>query len=374
MRCLRADCKYAPGRLPMIPIGHLLPLANENRWSDLLAVFIEADPGTASAALGLQPPLAAPRVRREGRGSGKDRIDLLVHEGDQLRAVIEIKVLSGLGRRQLDRYRTAHPDAGAYLLVYPRRLPLHLPSDSGWTRLTWDEMLTAFVRSPNAWVAETAAASKAHLDAALPDVGPDTSWNDLRPGEDFVIALRARMSWVYGAMQPPSPIVHDLVESAAGVSWVPRMSLPAVQPGYLIRVEAEEYLPVRDFPKYASLTGLAPRGPSVKVCLVQTRVTTSAGFDWGYLLSLWRIMGPARDDWVTAPARPKAEHDRAGWQRMVAAGGPKYLGIGFGEAQARRAHECMFGARFQLPPDVTLQRVANELHGTADLMLKLASP
>jgi hypothetical protein len=290
-----------------------------------------------------------------------------------LRAVVEVKVLSGLGRRQLDRYRDAHPDAGAYLLVFSKRLPLHLHAGSGWTGRTWDDLLTAFGCSLNAWVAQTAAAWRAHLDAALPDVGPNTRWNDLRPGEDFVIALRARMSWVYGQLHPPTPIDHDLVESAAGVSWVPRMNLPARQPDYLIRVEAEENLPVRDFPRYASATGPAPRGPSVKVCLVQTAVMTSVGFDWDYLRSLWEIMGPARDDWVTAPARPKASHDRAGWQKMVAAGAPNYLGIGFGEAQARRANECMFGARFQLPPDVTLQRVADELRETADLMLKLAS-
>ncbi len=357
----------------MIPIGHLLPLSNENRWSDLLAVFVEADPAIASVPLGLQPPLAAPQIVREAPGSGKDRIDLLVHEGNKLRAVVEVKVLSGLGRRQLDRYRAAHPDARAYLLVFPRCLPLHLPSNSAWTSVTWDDLLSAFARSTNTWVSETAVAWKAHLDASLPQLGPHTRWNDLRAGEDFVIALRARMSWVYGAMRPPAPIVHDLVESAAGVSWVARMTLPARQPGYLIRVEAEENLPVRDFPKYASPTGLAPRGPSVKVCLVQTGVTTSAGFDWGYLLSLWRTMGPARNNWVTVPARPRAEHDRTGWQRMVTAGGPKFLGIGFGEAQARRSHECMFGARFQLPPDVSLQRVVDELHGTADLMLKLAS-
>jgi hypothetical protein len=357
-----------------VQLGHLLPLENENRWSDLLVVFIEADPVTASAALGLWPVrLSVPRVRREARGSGKDRIDLLVWDRDALRAVIEIKVLSGLGRRQLDRYRGAHPDAGAYLLVFPQGLPVHMHAGSAWIGLTWEGVLSEFGRSPNSWVAETAAAWRSHLASALPTVGSGTRWNDLRTGEDFVIALRARMSWIYEQMHLPAPIVHDLVESAAGVSWVPRMSLPARRPDYLIRVEAEENLPVRDFPKYASATGLAPRGPSVKVCLVQTRVTTSAGFDWDYLRSLWEIMGPTRDDWVTAPARPKAARDRAGWQRMVASGAPKYLGIGFGEAQARRAHECMFGARFQLPPEVPLQRVADELHGMANLMLTLAS-
>lgn len=38
---------------------------------------------------------------------------------------------------------------------------------------------------------------------------------------------------------------------------------------------------------------------------------------------------------------------------MVAAGGPSFLGFGFGDAQTRLTGGCMFGARFQLPADVT---------------------
>ncbi|MGZ4524679.1 MAG: hypothetical protein ACXVXO_14895 [Mycobacteriaceae bacterium] len=151
------------------------------------------------------------------------------------------------------------------------------------------------------------------------------------------------------------------------------MNAPAKAPGYLIRVEAEENLPVRDYPKYASATAPAVRGPSVKVCLVQTGVDTSRDFDWEYLLSLWQLMSAARSDWVTAPARPKAPHDRDRWQQMVARGGPRHLGIGFGDAQARRAHECMFGARFQLPPNVRLEQVVQALRGTADLMIDMAA-
>lgn len=355
-----------------LPIGHLLPLANENRWSDLLAVLIEADPATASRVLQLSPPLAAPQVRREGRGRGRDRIDLLVRDGDRLREVIEVKVLSGLGRLQLERYRQAHPDADKYLLVFPSRLPTHVAHDAGWCSLTWDRLLAAFSESTHPWVAETAAASLRHLDSALPAVEATTRWNALRDGEDFVVAMRTRMSWVYDHLHPPADIVHDLVESSAGVSRVARMNVPARREDYGIRVEAEENLPVRDYPKYAGAHTVV-RGPSVKVCLVQTEVTTSAGFNWDYLLALWRVMVVARSDWVTAPARPRAPHDRAGWKRMVAAGGPPYLGIGFGEAQARNSHECMFGARFQLPADIELSGVVNALHASARLMLDLAS-
>jgi hypothetical protein len=44
-------------------------------------------------------------------------------------------------------------------------------------------------------------------------------------------------------------------------------------------------------------------------------------------------MDQARTDWVHRAPRPKAAHDRAGYQRIVAVGAPPFLGIGFGEAR-----------------------------------------
>jgi len=100
-------------------------------------------------------------------------------------------------------------------------------------------------------------------------------------------------------------------------------------------------------------------------------VDTSANFDWDYLLALWPLMKAGRQDWVTTPAKPKL-HDRANWQGMIAKGGPPYLGIGFGEAEAKRSGACMFGARFQLPANVELGGVVDALHETAALMLDMA--
>jgi hypothetical protein len=57
----------------------------------------------------------------------------------------------------------------------------------------------------------------------------------------------------------------------------------------------------------------------------------------------------------------------------MAAGGPSFLGIGIGEAQARRSGECMFGARFQLAPDVRLDQVVAELQATVPLILDMAA-
>lgn len=84
-------------------------------------------------------------------------------------------------------------------------------------------------------------------------------------------------------------------------------------------------------------------------------------------------MHAARNDWVTNTARPKASHDRAGWESLVQAGGPRFLGVGYGEAQAKISGECMFGARFELPPNVTLDQTVQALDQTAALVLALSA-
>jgi hypothetical protein len=145
-------------------------------------------------------------------------------------------------------------------------------------------------------------------------------------------------------------------------------------PGYWVYAEAEERLSVRNYPKFAGDPNWGSvMGPSVKVCLLQSDVDTSAGFDWNYLRSFWTTMDAARQDWVTASARPKAPHDRAAWKQMVAAGAPRHLGVGFGDSQAKQKGECMFGARFQLPADATLAMIAAELDATTQLILELAA-
>ncbi len=239
--------------------------------------------------------------------------------------------------------------------------------------MTWEAVLGAYRTSQNTWVATSAAAWLEHLDVSLPKVDAGTAWNDLADGEDFAIALRARMSWLHGRLTPPEPIVHDLVSSAAGVSWVVRMYTDAAVSGYQVMVEVEEYLPVRDFPKYAGPGRPKPGGPSIKVCLLQSNVKTSAGFDWEYLLQMWPKMKAVRSDWVRNPPRPRSAHDRSGYQAMVAKGGPPYLGIGFGDAQAKISRTCMFGARIQLPPHTTLSDLEKVTRGLYSLILEMAA-
>lgn len=351
---------------------YLVPLGAENKWSDLLATLIECDPESAAPLLGLDDSKGRVRVRREAIVNGRDRVDLILESEGVVRSVIEVKVLSGLGRQQLTRYRAAFPEAPHHIVVFPRALTIDIAREAGWRPVLWEQLLDAFSGSSDSWVAETARAWREQLAAEMPVVGPSTAWDDLQLGEDFPVALRARMAWVFGQVSPPPRIVPELVGSVSGVSWVLRMVGPASRPGYSVLAEAEEKLPNRNYPKTVSATSRRPRGPSVKVCLLQSDVTTSAGFDWDYLHRMWPLMEAARGDWVTNPPRLKAEHEKAAWRGIVDRGAPRFLGIGFGERQTQISRACMFGARFQLPPDVTLADIVATLHNAAELLLAMS--
>jgi hypothetical protein len=356
--------------LPVLSFA--LPLRSEAHWSDLLAVLIATDPMPFAKVLGLNHDSAKLRVRREVAVNPDSRPDLVLQVDGACVAVIEVKVLAGLGARQLERYREAEPSAEVYALVYPEHLSAPPHATGLWQGLTWETVLGSYEGSGHPWVAATARAWRCHLDAALPKLGPQTRWNDLREGEDFVIAMRARMSWLSRQFKVPAGVQHDLVPSAAGVSWVARLYAETPVPGYWIMTEIEDNLPVRDYPSLATASGARPRGPSAKVCLYQYNVRTSVGFDWEYLLRLWSSMEQARSDWVRHAARPKARHDREGYERIVAAGAPRFLGIGFGDAQTKINKACMFGARIQFSVDIALSQLAEEFTALGELTLQLA--
>jgi hypothetical protein len=352
-------------------LAFALPAGNEARWSDLLAVLIATDPAPFAKTLGLRHDPAALAVHREVALDTETRPDMILTAGDDRVAVIEVKVLAGLGTGQLARYEAAEPDADVYALLYPGRLVIDIADARPWRGLTWESVLTVYASSGHPWVAGTARAWLGHLGAVLPEVGPGTVWNDLRPGEDFVIALRARMSWLFGQLQS-SGVACGLATSTAGKSWVVTLEAATPAAGYTVVVEVEEGLSARDYPKYFSTEGRQPRGPSAKVCLCQEGVTTSAGFDWDYLLRLWPVMKQVRGDWVTNAARPRAAHDQEGRARIIAAGAPPFLGIGHGEAQAQNHGFCMFGARVQFRAGITLAELAGEVARLRELSLDLA--
>lgn len=352
-----------------LELRHVLSAHDENAWSDLLATMVEADPGPLSAELQLPANAGRWTVDRE-RKLGKERLDMVLRRDGEDVCLVEVKVLSSLGWKQLSRYEAAL-HVPVYALLFVDRLGLAGGHRPPWRPLTWESLLSAYAQSTDPWVRRTAEAWLERLASAFPEVSGETMYGELQEGEDFVVALRTRMAWVANRLNPPEPIMHDLVESGAGVSWVPRLRADAKRPGYQILVECEERRPVRDFPKYAGTR--APLGPMVRVYLLQNGVDTSRNFDWEYLYAMWPAMQAARDDWDTARPRPKAEHDRAGHRRIIDLGGPKHLGFGYGERQTRLSNQCMFGARFHLPPTVTLQGMVDVMDGMGDLMLELAA-
>jgi hypothetical protein len=349
-------------------IGFVVPLENENRWSDLLAVLIVTDPAAAAGPLGLGDVAGHEvTVEREVRAGERERVDLLVKIDGVLRTVLEAKVLSGLGTQQLARYSKSYDGAASYRLVYPCRLLIHAGDNTDWNGTTWESLLAAFVVSSNPWVAETATAWRDHLADALPRMDPDTRWNGLREGENFALAMRARMSWVYERLSPPQPIVADLMQSGGSKAWVTRMRTPAAVQGYEVGAEAEEHT-ARGWPRLAE--GPNPlSGPQVWVGLRQHGVTTSAGFDWEYLLAMWPTMAATRSDWMTTRPGLVATHDRQQWKSI---GSPAALGYGFGDREATKRGTCMFGAKFRLPADIRLGDLVDELQATASLILAMS--
>ena len=349
----------------------VLPLGSETRWSDLLAALVATDPEPLTGLLGLAADQI--EVHREVAIDSANRPDIVLSIDGRRTAVIEVKVLAGLGSHQLGRYEAAEPNADRYILVYPGLLPIDLDSGSRWHGMTWETVLEAFVGSNHPWVAVTASAWLQHLADALPVMTPETVWDALVPGEDFVLALRTRMSWLHRNIQRIDTLSYDLVPSAAGVSWVLRMYAPTGRDGYRVLTEVEENLPVRDYPKTAGPDRFKPRGLSAKVMLARSGERTSEGFDWEHLHLLWQHMRAHRADWVTNAAKARATHDREGHARIVAAGAPRYLGVGYGNAQARISGDTMFGARIQYSPSATLRQLQDEIAQVAALTSKLAT-
>lgn len=349
----------------------LVPLENENRWTDLLAVLIATDPVAAARPLRLGTTAGRQvTVAREVRAGAGERVDLEVRVDGQLRTILEAKVLSGLGPGQLARYSTAYPGAHTYLIAHPARLAIDPGAASDWRAVSWEILLTAFAKSRNPWVAETSAAWLEHLSTALPRVSAHTRWNSLRPGDPIPLVMRARMSWVYSHLRPSTPLVADFMASGGSKAWVARIQMPAPAPGYVVAAELEDPS-ARSWPARFEPDGPNPvTGPRVWVGLRQHGVDGSQGFNWDYLADLWPLMHSSRTDWMsTRPGLPAA-HDREAWQRI---GSPPGLGYGFGHREATKHHVCMFGGRIRLPADIRLGTLVEELQQVADLLLTLAA-
>ena len=159
------------------------------------------------------------------------------------------------------------------------------------------------------------------------------------------------------------------------------MSATAASPGHRVITQIQEGLAAQawrmdpDRPYRSRLDG-----PVVLVGLRQDGVSTSAAFDWHQLHRLFqdRIVndgGQVLDGraWQTTAASPRDPIDRQGWQSIVDAGAPKWLGKGWGMAVARSHHQaCAFGARFAIPPTRTFGEIDAELQRLQVLITEMA--
>lgn len=352
-------------------LSYMIPGWNENRWSDLLASLIKTDPATMADIIGI----ATDEVEREvpvpgATGRTSDRLDLLLRLGERQVATIEVKVLSDLGLNQLARYATAFPKAERRYVLHLAALPVNTTLTPGWDELSWEEVLTAYSRSEHPWVAATATAWLRQLDSLIPAVDADTVWNDVPDDPpNFELALRARMVWLAHHLDDLH-LEHDLIQSSGGGLWVLRFWADTARSNLRVQVEVQEGMTAYEWrhdPRRRYRDRV--KGPAPVVSLRLSDVDTSEVFDWELLHHVFaeHVLDANGDPlpdwpWQLTPANPRHSVDRAAWNAMVAAGGPKWLGKGFGMAVATKAYrECLFGARMQLPRTLTLGQIRDAL-------------
>ena len=357
----------------------LVPIDNEGNWSDLLGAMIETDPLPLLRVLSLEDDCLL-HVSREwtvvwkGDKRRSDRADLVLTSttsGDIV-AVIEVKVLAPVGAGQLERYADSIP-ARRY-----RRLQLEKfevpPVHQGWESLTWEAVLDAYVLSENRRVADTARAWRAQMTSIVPDVDGSTVWRNVRDGAEGDVDLRARGAWLHTKSASWCTTDSGFSEASGGRSRVVTMEAATSRPDYSIGIELDEGLPVQQWndPGGTLLRADRLKGPTVLLGLTQRRVENVLSFDWRLLRDLFKshvldAQGAPQDGraWRRGSARRSHLPE---WRQYIGDVGtvPNWLGQGYDMSKKKW---CMFGARFDLSPDLTLAEIEAELQRT-ELLLK----
>lgn len=364
-------------------LSFVVPGANENRWSDLLAVLLTTDPAPMAALLGVEFDTVQREVVVPGfAGREADRLDLLLLAGEQRVAAIEVKLLSDLGPRQLTRYLAAFRDAGTYRVLHLDGLPVNLRAADPWTSLTWETVLDAYAASANAWVSTTAQAWRTQLASLVPAVDGTTVWNDVPDdAAGMELALRARIAWLARRMDVWCSLEHDLVISSGGGNWAVRMWTTAATPQHFVTAEIQEGLTAYEWrPDPERPYRQRLKGPVILLGLRQDEVSSSAGFDWTLLHQLFteHVLDdsgvPLADFvWQTSSARPGDPTDKANWQAILANGAPSWLGKGWGMKVANSTHSCLFGARLTIERTCTLAEIDAQIARLESLLLRMAA-
>lgn len=364
-------------------LSYVIPGWSENRWSDLLASLIKTDPAPIASLIGTIPDDVRREVAVPGETSRKsDRLDVLLTHGERQIAAIEVKVLSDLGLDQLARYTAAFPDAEHRYVLHLASLPVNTTATPGWGELSWESVLAAYSMSDHPWVAATAKTWLAQLDDLVPAVDADTVWNDVpEDARDFELALRARIAWL-GHHLGDSTLERDIVQSSGGGIWVLRFWADTAVPNLRVQVEVQEGMTAYEWRADAERRYRDRlKGPAPVVSLRLSDVDSSEAFDWDLLNRVFaeHVLDANGDPlpdwpWQLTPANPRHPVDRAAWSAMVVAGGPKWLGKGFGMAVATKAYrECLFGARMQFAPTMTLGDIRDELLRLEPLVLAMCA-
>lgn len=362
-----------------LDLHFLLPLSNENAWSDLLATLMSADQATARRALGLaeSAPLTIRREVSKSRGASEsDRPDVVVEVDGRVVAVIEVKVLSGLGPEQLERY-LAYVDqsdraACRFLAVSPQGLRINTQHAPEWRNISWEELVEPFVGSDVPWASATAAAWLNHLGTHVPRVDGATVWNDIA-GPNPLLGIRARAVYLHDRVDLPAGSTRTALEIGSGGLWATTIDATIPDSGYAVRWGLTESLPTQEAVRLTDASGL--RGPEVRFRLVQQGVASSRDYDWDHLAHLWRTY-LAREDWITwrqSAPRKKVQWEKDGIARLAELGAPRFLGTGFGDGQARLSGEVELGAVFDLRPTLTLTEIADVLDRVVALGARMAA-
>lgn len=360
-------------------LGFLLSINAEGAWCDLLASLMQTDQASTRRVLGLDSAEEIV-VRREvsrSRGPGRaDRPDLVVYQGARVVAVIEAKLLASLGEEQLERYTAmlAPGDRAAcrFLVVSLGGLRLGSSHAPLWENTSWEELVAGYRDSDSSWVAATARAWLAHIRETVPVVDGATRWNDIG-AEDIYLALRLRSMYLHDHVDVPEGARRALTEIGSGGLFAAQVDAPIAGTAYSVRWEATEALPTQDVGRAKGAAAL--RGVDIRFFLVQQGVSTSAHFDWDHLAYLWHAY-LADEDWIPwqrGVPRKRVDWEQEGVRRLLAQDAPPFLGVGYGEGQARLSREVLFGARFVLPATSTLDEATQVLSRVGRIGARMAA-
>lgn len=361
-----------------LDLRFLLSINSENAWSDLLATLMTADAVTTREVLGIDGngPLVIRREVSKSRGRRlSDRPDLVVEAEGRTVAVVEVKLLAGLGDEQLERYYLYVGESDRnqcrFLAVSLQHIRLDTTHAQQWDNRTWEKLLAPFTSSEVPWVATTAAAWLDHIASQVPAVDGATVWNEV-DGIDLYLALRLRAAYLYENVSVPEGSSKSIVEIGSGGLYVAIVDAPIPGSGYTVRWEATEHLPTQDVGKLVDGSGL--RGVEVRFFLVQQGVRTSKGYDWDHLGRLWHEYLAAEEwiPWRQYPPRKRLQWEIDGVDRLKELGAPAFLGNGYGEGQAKLSGEVELGARFVLPPTTTLAEATKVLSRVAIIGSRMA--